>query len=596
MADVKTSVVIQAKVDGLSSVQGLEGGLSKLGKSADTTGGKFAKFNGLLKSFGGVIASVGIGALVTRFAEAGVEADRTAKRIDNLASQFGETARVTEIARKAAGTYGISQTDAANAVADLYARLRPVGTSLNQIETAFIGVNNAAGLMGLTAEQTDNVMLQLSQALGSGKLQGDEFRSVMEQLPSIGQAVAEALNTDVGSLKALASEGKITSDILLQALADLAEKEPPPPDAYKRYQAAVKDLSTAIGTQLLPALTPIVDLTAKIIGVFSQLPGPIQTVIVAIGGLGAAAVVLAPLVTAFGAIGPVIAGIGPLLAGLVPAITGIVSALSGILPVLAAVFTGPVGWVALLIGAGVAIYAFRDQIGAALKAIGEFFVDAFNAIGDLLKAAAQAYIDFYVKPVLDFAKKAVEGILDLFGKIPEAIKAPFIAAANTIKSIFKNILQFLVGALNSWISRVNYAISLANRLPGVSIRNIPTVSMPKFAAGGVVTNPTVALVGEKEREYIIPESKMARASANYLSGMRGGAVIPAFASGGVVGGRGGMGAGNTTVQINTGPVLQQDGQRYVTIKDLENALKDFGTAVFSNARTPGGRRYQGVRA
>jgi len=104
------------------------------------------------------------------------------------------------------------------------------------------------------------------------------------------------------------------------------------------------------------------------------------------------------------------------------------------------------------------------------------------------------------------------------------------------------------------------------------------------------------MVGEKEREYIIPESKMSRASANYLAGMRGGAVIPAFANGGVVGGGGGMGAGNTTVQINTGPVLQQDGQRYVTISDLENALKDFGTAVFSNARTPGGRRYQGVRA
>jgi len=71
-------------------------------------------------------------------------------------------------------------------------------------------------------------------------------------------------------------------------------------------------------------------------------------------------------------------------------------------------------------------------------------------------------------------------------------------------------------------------------------------------------------------------------------------VIPAFAEGGVVGPGGGGGAANTTVQITTGPVLQQDGQRYVTVGDLERALQDFGSQIFRNSRTYGGRRYQGA--
>ena len=200
-----------------------------------------------------------------------------------------------------------------------------------------------------------------------------------------------------------------------------------------------------------------------------------------------------------------------------------------------------------------------------------------------------------IRDSLRFAKSAFDGIVNIFGRIGEAVKAPFNAASNVIKSVFRNILTFLVNSLNTWISRVNFAISIANRLPAVNIPQVPSVSVPEFAQGGVVGGPTLAMVGEGgEREYIVPESKMARASANYLAGMRGRAVIPAFAEGGVVGPGGGGGAANTTVQITTGPVLQQDGQRYVTVGDLERALQDFGSQIFRNSRTYGGRRYQGA--
>ena len=101
-----------------------------------------------------------------------------------------------------------------------------------------------------------------------------------------------------------------------------------------------------------------------------------------------------------------------------------------------------------------------------------------------------------------------------------------------------------------------------------------------LAKGGVVNGPTLAMVGEGgEREYIIPESKMGRASANYMAGARGGAVIPAFANGGVVGSsRASQGRNSATnikpqISIQTGPVMQMNGTNYVTMQDLGRAVQ-----------------------
>ena len=94
-----------------------------------------------------------------------------------------------------------------------------------------------------------------------------------------------------------------------------------------------------------------------------------------------------------------------------------------------------------------------------------------------------------------------------------------------------------------------------------------------LAKGGVVNGPTLAMVGEgNEREYVIPESKMAAASANYMAGARGGAVIPAFANGGVVGGSSRNGA-SPQISIQTGPVTQMNGTNYVTTKQLAIAVQ-----------------------
>jgi hypothetical protein len=106
-----------------------------------------------------------------------------------------------------------------------------------------------------------------------------------------------------------------------------------------------------------------------------------------------------------------------------------------------------------------------------------------------------------------------------------------------------------------------------------------------FANGGIVTKPTLGLIGEGgESEYIVPESKAAAFAANYLAGERGSNAIPRFADGGFVG----------PINVQTGPVMQQDGQQYVSMGDLESAMQTVVNTILGNGRTAGGRRYAGV--
>ena len=85
-------------------------------------------------------------------------------------------------------------------------------------------------------------------------------------------------------------------------------------------------------------------------------------------------------------------------------------------------------------------------------------------------------------------------------------------------------------------------------------------SFKAFQYGGVVSSPTLGMIGEGgEPEYVIPSSKMDGAMARYSAGARGGAVIPggSGASGTVAGS-----SGNTIVEY-TGPVLNFNGDEYV---------------------------------
>ena len=103
----------------------------------------------------------------------------------------------------------------------------------------------------------------------------------------------------------------------------------------------------------------------------------------------------------------------------------------------------------------------------------------------------------------------------------------------------------------------------------------------KYASGGYVSSPTNALVGEGGSEYLIPSSKMAAAMERYAAGKRGNEVVP--------------NGNDTQVNVSTGPVMQMNGQNYVTQSDFEKGLRSTVNQVMTTLRrSPNTRAAVGI--
>lgn len=78
---------------------------------------------------------------------------------------------------------------------------------------------------GTSAQEASSAMYQLTQAMASGRLQGDEFRSIMENAPMLAQAIANEMNVPIAKMRELSSAGLITSDVIKRALTSQASTE-----------------------------------------------------------------------------------------------------------------------------------------------------------------------------------------------------------------------------------------------------------------------------------------------------------------------------------------------------------------------------------
>jgi tape measure domain-containing protein len=109
-------------------------------------------------------------------------------------------------------------------------------------------VSQAAKVSGAGVQEQSSAIRQLSQALASGVLRGDEFNSVMENAPRLAQALADGLNVPIGSLRKMAEEGQLTADIVTKALLGQADKIA---GEFAKIplttRAAVTNLATAFG-------------------------------------------------------------------------------------------------------------------------------------------------------------------------------------------------------------------------------------------------------------------------------------------------------------------------------------------------------------
>jgi len=272
--------------------------------------GLTGNFNKLQK----VLGTVALTAFGQQSISAAANFQKLELRLKLLTEATGTFAESQKIAADAQKLFGISTLEALEGVTNITARLAPLGIGVEDIRTTFIGFNTAAKLAGASTIEATNAFRQLAQALGSGRLQGDEFRSISEQIPTLLKPVADELGTTVGKLKEFSSQGKITSDVVIRALSKIEKQGAPmlkallendPTQVFKNLQNATEDFSIAVGESLLPATKTGTVAITGIARIIDILPSSFVSAAVAIG----------TSILAFTALkGPVVAVKGTLIA------------------------------------------------------------------------------------------------------------------------------------------------------------------------------------------------------------------------------------------------------------------------------------------
>ena len=184
-----------------------------------------SKITGIIGKLGGLLGKLGaIGGIAGGLSFAGL-----AKASDENSLRNSRLGMVTnDVAGLKQKTFAASQQSGADygQQLDSIAKLKMLTKGLfNDAEAVKFTstLDKAFKVSGTSAGEASAAMYQLNQAMTSGKLQGDEFRSVMENAPILAQKIAESMGVSMAQLKKLGSEGKITSDVIKKAVLGSAD-------------------------------------------------------------------------------------------------------------------------------------------------------------------------------------------------------------------------------------------------------------------------------------------------------------------------------------------------------------------------------------
>lgn len=175
------------------------------------------------EDFGGVLAIAG-GALGVREIVQSADAwNMLGARINLVTTNAAQAAHVQR------ELFAISQDTRTSieATTDLYLRAAraadQLGRSQNEMLQFTETVNRALVIGGSSAHAATAGLYQLGQALSSGRLQGDEFRSMMENMPEVARVMAKGLGVTRHELREMSQQGKLTSDVIVQSILNMTK-------------------------------------------------------------------------------------------------------------------------------------------------------------------------------------------------------------------------------------------------------------------------------------------------------------------------------------------------------------------------------------
>lgn len=356
--------------------------------------------------------------------------EKTAKLQDQIVDSANRSRSAYQTTVDAVSKMGIMARDAFNNTDELV-----VFTEL---------INKQFTIAGTSPAGQEAAMLQLTQAMASGVLRGEELNSIFEQAPTIIQTIADYLGVPIGKIRDMASEGQITSDVVKNAMLASAD------DINNKFESMPYTFSqvwTMIQNNLLEAFNPII----QAIGSAAQW-----------------------INDNWADIKPVLLGIA-IAAGILAAAWAINTAVTWLQvsanrALVVSLLKNPIVGIAVIIGFIVAaIYKWIQAVGG-IKNAWELFKIKITAIWYSIQLV------FY---------KGVYGLLKLFDELQFKWNSACVAIANYLGDLKVSVLTILQNMVNGAIDIINDFISVINNIPGVSIEAIEHVT---FAATAEAEN------------------------------------------------------------------------------------------------------------
>ncbi|WP_240023958.1 tape measure protein [Serratia marcescens] len=217
--DVAGLLVGQRRVN--ARLDEMEGRFNSTGKAVGSTEKAFSSLSRVAVSLSAALSVQ----QVAQYANAWVDVN------NKLVNAVRPTEQLADVTQR---VFDISQETRSGleATATLYGRLeratRSAGTSTEDLAKLTTTINKGLVVSGATAEEASSTMIQLSQALASGVLRGEEFNSISENGSRLAVALADSLGVTVSQLRAMAAEGKLTTDVVVKGLlsqGDVIAKE-----------------------------------------------------------------------------------------------------------------------------------------------------------------------------------------------------------------------------------------------------------------------------------------------------------------------------------------------------------------------------------
>ena len=302
-------------------------------------------------------------------------------------------------------------------------------------------INKQFAIYGTSAAGMDAAMLQLTQAMSSGVLRGEELNSIYEQAPTIIQTIADYLGVSIGQIRAMAAEGQITSTIVKNAMLSSADEINA---KFEKMAFTFGQVWTLAKNIALEAFGPVI----QAIGAGAQwIYENWSTIAPIFWGLAGAAIVYAVAL------------------GIQTAATWIANGAAKAFFV--TLLANPLFWIALAVGVVIAALYKMIQAVGGVKNAWEICKAALLVAWSALKVAFFAVYNW---------------IANLIDKLKLCWQKAGTAIANFMGDMKVSVLTVLQNMINGAIGIINDFISLLNKIPGVNIGLIEQVTFATTAA------------------------------------------------------------------------------------------------------------------